>query len=539
MGTLTKLKDLAGRAGRWLGLAQPPAQHTHAVVADRFDQMSWQETYDTAPALRELDEELSQRHDYADDLLADVWTAAYKTAPQLREAAQIAQSRRINHQTVASLLAAPEFDELRRHTAGDAYAAAMAVISQQDRLTRLLQQAEDAQQAAEAAEAANHEAAEAADRVRQALEAAAETAEHDDAGDTAVGGAQAEAVEQAIAAAEAADQAAATAADQARAALAQAAPKMRATIRAAAADAADQLAEQAVMMAAWGIGPGQLQRMDFATRHALAQRLAGGRLAGFAELIGRFRTMAAGERARHIEGAPGELVGITLGNDPARAIPSEVASLGVPVLRAVFAAKLAENRLMIYQTRGEQSAGKGAIIALVDCSGSMSAPGPGGVTGEAWAKACALALLDQARNSRPCRDFTAICFSSAGEQQAFHFPADQVVAIDQVADFAEHFFAGGTDFATPLTAAAQLLEAELQASGKQRGDIVLITDGECGVTEDWMRRWNETKTRLAFRVFGIAAGTRPGPVLEALADNLHTVTDLTDPATTRDMFRVI
>jgi hypothetical protein len=171
----------------------------------------------------------------------------------------------------------------------------------------------------------------------------------------------------------------------------------------------------------------------------------------FANLIGRFRTMATGERARKMVHGTGELVGITLRDDLTRFIPSEAAMLGVPALRAVFAAKLAEAQLMVYDTRGEELAGKGAIIACIDCSASMEA-GVGGrwePTREAWAKACALALLDQARNSRPRRDFAAIFFSSSHQTKLFHFPADQPVAIADVLEMGEHFFDGGTSFTAP------------------------------------------------------------------------------------------
>jgi uncharacterized protein with von Willebrand factor type A (vWA) domain len=289
-------------------------------------------------------------------------------------------------------------------------------------------------------------------------------------------------------------------------------------------------------MAAWGIGPGELQRMPFEQRAALAQRLRSGRLAQFSELIGRFRRMAAAQRARRTEHAPGELTGVTLGDDLGRLIPSEMAALGVPALRAAFAARYAEQRLFVYETCGEENAGQGAIIACIDCSGSMETRGHGGVTGEAWAKACGLALLDQARAGK--RDFAAILFSSAGEQETFRFPAAQRLRTGEVLDFAEHFWGGGTDFATPLDAAAVLLEAEHNDDGRMRGDIVLITDGECGVTEDWMRAWNDRKHQLGYRVFGIAVGTSPGPVLAALSDNVRTVTDLTSPDSAADIFRI-
>jgi uncharacterized protein with von Willebrand factor type A (vWA) domain len=142
-------------------------------------------------------------------------------------------------------------------------------------------------------------------------------------------------------------------------------------------------------MAAWGMSPGELQRMPFDHRARLAARLRDGRLGEFAELIGRFRRMAAGQRARKTEHAPGELTGVTLGDDLGRLIPSEAAALGVPALRAAFAARYAEQRLFTYETRGEENTGRGAIIACIDCSGSMAGDR------EAWAKACALALLDQ------------------------------------------------------------------------------------------------------------------------------------------------
>jgi uncharacterized protein with von Willebrand factor type A (vWA) domain len=278
--------------------------------------------------------------------------------------------------------------------------------------------------------------------------------------------------------------------------------------------------------------------MSFEQRARLAERIRGGRLGQFADLIGRFRRMAAGQRARKTEGAPGELVGITLGDDLGRLIPSEMASLGVPALRAAFAARYAEQRLFVYETQGEEHTGQGAIICCVDCSGSMGIPRPGSglVTGEAWAKACALALLDQARAAR--RDFAGILFSSAGELATFRFPAGQPARIGDVLDFAELFYGGGTDFATPLDAAADLLAAEYNAGGRMRGDIVLITDGECGVAEEWMRPWQDRKARLGYRVFGISVGADPGPVLSALADNLRAVADLTTPDAASDIFRV-
>lgn len=531
---LAKLKDLAARAGRWLGLAVPaaPVRQARAIAADRFDEMTWRDTLAQAKGLRDLASEMGERHDHAADLLADVFLAAYKAAPETRDAADMDPSRLVNHQVVTALLGSPEFAELRRETTGDPYASAMAVIAQGAALRRMLEQARDARQAADETARARQQAADAARAVDSAMQAAAGQAGPDGTVPADAAGA----VTMAILGAEEAAAAAEATASAAAAALAAAAPAIRSAARTAAASAASAARDETALMAAWGIGPGELQRMPFEQRAALAQRLRSGRLAQFTELIGRFRRMAAAQRARRTEHAPGELTGVTLGDDLGRLIPSETAALGVPALRAAFAARYAEQRLFIYETRGEENAGQGAIIACIDCSGSMTVPGPGGITGEAWAKACALALLDQARAAK--RDFAAIMFSSAGEQKTFRFPGRQRYRISDVLDFAEYFWGGGTDFATPLDAAASLLDAEHNDDGRMNGDIVLITDGECGVTENWMRAWNERKRQLGYRVFGIAVGTRPGPVLGALSDNVRTVTDLASPDSAADIFRV-
>jgi hypothetical protein len=121
----------------------------------------------------------------------------------------------------------------------------------------------------------------------------------------------ADAVRQAIEAAEAAEAAARRAAQAAAQALAAATPGIRVAARNAAAKAAEAVREEAALMRAWGVGPGELERMPFEQRARLAERLRRSRLAEWAELIGRFRQMAGGERARKVENAAGELVGVT------------------------------------------------------------------------------------------------------------------------------------------------------------------------------------------------------------------------------------
>ena len=152
-------------------------------------------------------------------------------------------------------------------------------------------------------------------------------------------------------------------------------------------------------MAAWGVGPGELQRMSSEQRARLAERPRGGRIGRFADLIGRFRQVAAGQRARKTEHAPASWSVSPFGDNLGRLIPSERAALGVPVLRAAVAARYAERGLFIYETRGEENTGQGAIIACIDCSGSMGA---------------------RAYSGSPV---TRILSSSPGQHMTFRFPA--------------------------------------------------------------------------------------------------------------------
>ncbi|MGF0165954.1 VWA domain-containing protein [Streptomyces koyangensis] len=503
---------------------QEPAEpgHTGAVAADPYDRIAWRDLYAQSAALRELADGLAARHAHTTDLLADAFLAAYLAAPRVREAAEMAPSRLFNRQVVAELTASPGFAVLRRETAGDPYAAALAVLAQAPALRLLLDRTEP---------------------VRETAQQAGATAGALGAGATSADGAAGSASARAAASAPdtTAEQAVTRAEAAARQALEAAGPGIRATARTATAQAVRVTREEAALMRAWGVGHGELERMPYEQRARLAERLRSSRLARWAELIGRFRQMADGERARKVENATGELIGVTLGDDLSRVLPSELAHLGLPELRAVFAARYAAGELMLYDSRGEQATGQGAVVACVDTSHSMYEEGPGGITREAWSKACALALLDQARHAR--RDFVGILFSAADKLQVFRFPADRPAPVERVLEFAETFLGGGTSYQRPLSAAADLLSEEFDTEARGRGDIVLITDDECGVTEEWTRDWLKAKRRLDFRLFGLAVGaptaTASGSVLEALCDNLRPIEDLTDVRAAADLFRLI
>ncbi|TQJ57679.1 hypothetical protein FBY34_5543 [Streptomyces sp. SLBN-115] len=104
----------------------------------------------------------------------------------------------------------------------------------------------------------------------------------------------------------------------------------------------------------------------------------------------------------------------------------------------------------------------------VDTSHSLYEAGPGGVTREAWAKACALALPDQARHCG--RDFVGIPFSAVDKIHVFRFPAGRPVGTDRILDFAETFLGGGISYQRRLSTAGELLGEEFDDTARPVGD---------------------------------------------------------------------
>ncbi len=281
--------------------------------------------------------------------------------------------------------------------------------------------------------------------------------------------------------------------------------------------------------------------MPFGRRARLAERLRTGRLARWAELIGRFRQMADGERARKVENATGELVGVTLGDDLSRVIPSELVNLGLPELRAVFAARARRRRTDALRQPGRADHRPGRDHRV---RGHLALHVRGGARWdhpEAWSKACALALLDQARHAG--RDFVGILFAAADKLQVFRFPADRSRRHRPGHRVRGDLPRRRHQLPEAADGGPRLLAEEFNDAARRRGDIVMLTDDDCGVTEEWMRGWNDAKHLLGFRVFGVAIGAprvaEADSVLDALCDNLRSVEDFTDVHAVADLFRVI
>jgi uncharacterized protein with von Willebrand factor type A (vWA) domain len=215
----------------------------------------------------------------------------------------------------------------------------------------------------------------------------------------------------------------------------------------------------------------------------------------------------------------------------ARMTGGESLNLTHPVLRRLWRARFAEAQLLTYDDRAreprptprprpdgaaarQQDAplGHGPLIVCLDTSGSMQgAP-------ENVAKACALQALRSAHaGDRACR---LLAFGGPGELLERPLARD-AAGLDALLDLMGQAFDGGTDVQTPIERAIE----QVQQQGWQDADVLIVSDGEFGLTPATLAALRQAKQRLGLRVHGVLIGDRETIGLVEVGDTLHWVRD--------------
>ena len=274
---------------------------------------------------------------------------------------------------------------------------------------------------------------------------------------------------------------------------------------------------------------GQAGRLSAGERLELGRRLARNRkIAELARMVGRFKQDALALRRKIVDRGQTEVYDVERGSELARLIPAELTALHHPVLYRDFKRRMLEGEILQYQLRQDEEKGKGPMVVCLDLSSSMQGDK------ELWGKAVTLTLMDLARRHR--RLFRAVLFSSGPEslkvldinQERRYEPQ-----LAKVLELAEYFPGGGTEFERPLDAAVELL-----ANKKlRRGDIVIITDGECQVSPQWLAELRKRKDELQFKIFGVLVdvGSNELSTLTQFSDRITTVKQLNEKGS-REIF---
>ena len=266
---------------------------------------------------------------------------------------------------------------------------------------------------------------------------------------------------------------------------------------------------------------GQGGRLPAGERLELGRRLARNKKLGeLARLVGRFKQDARALRRRTLDRGVAEAYDVERGAELGRLIPAELIALHHPGLRVDFMRRLLEGEVLQYRLREDEQKGRGPMVVCIDVSSSMQGDK------ELWAKAVSLTLMDIARRQR--RLFRAVLFSSGPENLKvldLNNKRRYQPELTKVLEMAEYFPGGGTDFQAPIDAAVSLLEDKKL----KRGDVVVITDGECQVGPEWLAELRRRKEELKFSIFAVLVdvGSSQLSTLAQFSDRVSSVKKLT------------
>jgi len=267
---------------------------------------------------------------------------------------------------------------------------------------------------------------------------------------------------------------------------------------------------------AWGLEEGELCRKGMPEALALLQRMKRSEaLKKFAGLLGRLRKIAARKaRAK----APGEGVRITVpetGRDIRRAHVSELVALASPALRVKALTRWARGELRLVGQKTRQKLGHGPVIVCEDGSGSMDG------AKQQWAKGVTLSLAHYAKLQK--RSFGWVLFDN-GVRQSKSYPHGQLSA-EQMLELAESRAGGGTNFEVPLRKAMEMIQKE----GLKKADICFITDGDCAVSDEFLREFLAVKKAHEINVFTVLCdvGSTSDTTVQKFSDRVVRVSSFT------------
>jgi uncharacterized protein with von Willebrand factor type A (vWA) domain len=480
----------------------------YSVQSNKWDRQTKDEVEEQVKDYIIATQRLTSHVDTGYEAMSDTLLSLFKAAPKLRDPKEMRPSYLINHAVMNEMHKLKEMDEARRSSVGDPVATGLAAATLEPELEILFDKMKKAQKQAEQIEQMLQSAEAYADELESVMARMAES-------DSVEGEEPVDWQEQAARIEEALEQLRQqiqSGQDELQSELETQAPMIKQALEGALSEInADN--EALGQFDSWGLAPGSVRRLNPKPRLELARKLRSRQFKRMAEVIGRMQSIAFTAQTQRADYAMEEVYELEQGADLARLVPTELLALNDDILVYDFLHRFAERSLTQYALQGEETVNRGGIITLMDSSSSMHGDRV------CWSKAISLALLKIAKMQK--RPFTAIEFAGPGEYIEFRFDTtgDELVlerryhgssrfsyGADAIIAFAEDGLGGGTCFMTPFGRALDLMDAEHSATGSVKADIVFLTDGQAGVSQDFLKRFKSEQERLGFQVFGIAIG---------------------------------
>lgn len=283
----------------------------------------------------------------------------------------------------------------------------------------------------------------------------------------------------------------------------------------------------------WGLdGASSGVRISLDKRKKAIERIRrSSRLRDLTDLIGRMKAIAMNKKSQRVPDGH-SIRTVELGNDLTKVLPSELMKLGNPTMKKEFMKKYSEKQLMQYKKDGVKQVGRGPIVLGHDKSGSMDD------SRDNWATALALATLEVAQKEK--RNFGYIPYQSHVIKSGVkNIPAGELDP-DDIMDIAELDTGGGTNFMAALDEALNCITSDRY----KKGDILFITDGDAGVSDEWLKKFLKAKEEYKFFVHTVIiniGGHASRGTIDKFSDHvtvLSTLADL-DPANAKQIFNIM
>ena len=455
-------------------MASEQSKKNYSVEADRWDFRVSDKAFSRIPSLKQAYKRMANDHPTGAEVMRDMFHGIVKSVPKVHDRKDINPEYWVNREVVNAAMALDEFESLKQMGVSDPTGASIAVTALEPELQAIFDRLKQAEEKAK-------ELAEAMAEMEESMD---EDGNPDE---------EAQALVDRLT--EELDQELGGTSDMVQESLREPLEDLK------------QDAEALAEAASWGDEEGALTSTDPQRRMALAKKVRESSLPMVAEVFGRLMAMSAAATDQSHVDSPEEIYDIERGRDLNRMLPLELAFLDDEDLFYDWARRYTENNLMQYALHGTEDISKGGIIVLEDGSGSMG--GDRGVL----AKAMGLALLKIAKLDR--REFSVVHFGSRGQFMNFDFDTtkepitldildEHHSGIDAVLRYAQlNFQYGGTDFETPLKEGLRKLQKEFDETGRTSADLVMVTDGECYISEEFEEMMHQSKENLKFRVFGL------------------------------------
>jgi len=265
----------------------------------------------------------------------------------------------------------------------------------------------------------------------------------------------------------------------------------------------------------WGLEAGELTRENIPEVLGILERIKKNpALKKFSLLLGRLRKIAARKARSEDSGESVRTTATETGRDLKRAVPAELIALTNPALRVKAQMRWARGELRLRGQKTKHKLGHGPVIVCEDASGSM------GGSKQEWAKALVLAMAHYAKIQK--RSFGWIMFDSR-VQATKTYPKGVLLAKDLL-EIAESRAGGGTDFEAPLHKAVKIIKNE----GLKKADILLVTDGMCAVSDEFLQELLSVKKALEINIFTVLVnvGETTDKTVQEFSDKIIPISDL-------------